>query len=48
VGEFGQYPVPTRWMLRFERAGERWKIRQIEPLSLGGRGGVSWTTYGGD
>jgi hypothetical protein len=47
VGEFGRYPIPTSWMLRFERQGERWTIRQIEPISLGGRGGVSWTTYGG-
>jgi hypothetical protein len=48
VGEFGQYPIPTRWMLRFVRDGERWRIRQIEPISLGGRGGVNWMTYGGD
>lgn len=48
VGEFGQYPMPTRWSLRFVRDGERWKIGQIEPISLGGRGGVSWVTYGGE
>lgn len=47
VGEFGQYPIPTRWMLRFVRDGERWKIRQIEPISMGGREMVRWETYGG-
>jgi hypothetical protein len=48
IGELGQYPIPTRWMLRFVQDGERWKIRQIEPISLGGRAGVSWVTYGGE
>ena len=47
VGEFGQYPLPTRWMMRFKRDGQRWKIEQIEPISMGGRVAVRWETYGG-
>ena len=44
--DYGANVVPSTWQLDFVKTAEGWRIRQIEPISLG-FGDIKWDFFGG-